>query len=263
MASEDAKPDGISVEATHKSLTVLNEIGDRDGVRFNELVDLVEMSKSTLYHHLSTLRAHDYVVKSDGVYRLGLRLFEHGCRARRDQRLFEICKPRADALAEEIDESVQLVVEERGYGVYIYRAGDREVGSRPITGTRLPIHATASGKAILSELPSDRVEALAEENDLAALTENTITGVEALQDELVEVRERGYALDDEECFPGIRCVSKPVVTAGGSVLGAVSVSGLVAQIDDHRFRNELPEHLTTTAAVAQLDDSYSSIADLE
>lgn len=263
MTDDAAEATDNRIQATSTSLELLDAVRRHDGIRFGDLVEAVDVSKSTVHHHLATLRDHGFVVEEDGVYHVGLRTLEYGGHARRRQRLYQICKGQADDLAAELDETVQLVVEERGWGVYVYQAGDEVNSSHTRTGTRTPLHATAAGKAILSALPAERVDDFVADRDLAAETENTITDVDVLKAELAEIRDQGYALDDEESFVGLRCVAKPVVTTDDEVLGAISVSGSVDQVDDTRFRVDLPEYLTNTAAVARLSASYDAVIDPE
>jgi DNA-binding IclR family transcriptional regulator len=91
-------------------------------------------------------------------------------------------------------------------------------------GGRLPLHATASGKAFLAFMPPEDVESLLE-TPLKAYTENTITSRAQLREELDLVRQRGYALDSEENEIGVQAVSAPVLDAGGEAIAVVSIPG--------------------------------------
>src|SRR2546428_1522773 len=85
----------------------------------------------------------------------------------------------------------------------------------PAVGTRTPLHATGAGKALLANLPLARRDSLLERLDLRGYTARTIVDRAVLRRTLDDVREKGYALDDEEYDEGVRCVA----VAGGTAHG--------------------------------------------
>ena len=101
-----------------------------------------------------------------------------------------------------------------------------------------PAHATALGKAILAFLADEKVQEIIRQRGLRPCTPNTITDPGVLEEELRQTRARGYALDQEEFFGGVRCVAVPVRGESGRVEGALSISGSVFQV-----RTENIEHL--------------------
>jgi len=120
-------------------------------------------------------------------------------------------------------------------------------------GDRKHLHCTGVGKAILASLPEERVETIIEERGLPAMTENTVTDREELLAELAEIRERGVAFDDEEILEGLRCVAVPVSNQEKGLLGAISVAGPTSRMKGEQFREELPELVTDTANVVQIN----------
>jgi DNA-binding IclR family transcriptional regulator len=116
---------------------------------------------------------------------------------------------------------------------------------RARTGTFYYMHATASGKAILAERSRDYVDDVIETWGLPAKTENTITSESELFAELERVRERGYAIDEEEFTDGLRSIGKVVTDPDGSVLGALSVSGPTYRITGDVLETEIPNALRT------------------
>ena len=93
-------------------------------------------------------------------------------------------------------------------------------------GRRLPAHCTAVGKALLSVLPDEELARRygGEEDPLPAMTPNSITRLVKLRDDLAQVRDRGYALDDCESNRDVRCVAAPVCEPGGTPVAALSIS---------------------------------------
>jgi DNA-binding IclR family transcriptional regulator len=92
-------------------------------------------------------------------------------------------------------------------------------------GQRNPAHCTAVGKALLAHLPQNDLDALIRSRGLKAHTRNTITSPALLKRELRAIRERGYAIDDEEIEEGLRCVGAPVRDHSGRVVASMSIAG--------------------------------------
>lgn len=219
------------------------------------------MSKSTVHAHLVTLERLGYLVNEGGEYRLGLQFLTLGGQAQqtgRYRKLYNVAKPEIDDLAATTDERAQLVVEERGSGFYLYQArGSRAVIADSCIGSVAPLHTTAAGKSILAGYSDERIETIIEERGLDEGTEDSITDAETLFQEIETVRERGIAFDRGERVPGIRCVSAPVETDDGEVLGAVSVSVPKKRARGEFFDDELPELVRNAARVIALNAVYS------
>lgn len=97
------------------------------------------------------------------------------------------------------------------------------MGSR--VGGRAPAHCTAVGKVLLANCELDEVEAFYRERGLPQYTPNTITHIEVLMDQLAIVRRTGYAFDNEEHEPDVRCVAASVRDWTGQAVGAISIAG--------------------------------------
>ena len=99
---------------------------------------------------------------------------------------------------------------------------------------------------MLADLSQEEIRKLLGRGKLKKLTPNTIADLTSLSEELKRIRERGFALDNEETFPGIRCVGAPVRDAAGKVIAAVSVTVPAQRMNDKRIR-ELWRLVTGTA----------------
>lgn len=246
------------IKATEVTVAVLDGLKELNGAGVTELADHLGMSKSRVHNYLSTLRQEEYVVKEGTTYDVGLRLVGLGTYACHRKEIYTEAKAELEQLAEETGDLVNLLVEEHGRGVYLFREqGENAVKVDSYTGHRVHLHNTALGKSILAELPDDRVEEIIDRHGLPAATEKSITDRETLFEELAEIRERGVSFDDEERLPGLRCVACAVTDNDETVRGAISVSGPSSRMRGSRFREDLPQKLTEAANVVSLNLSYS------
>jgi IclR family acetate operon transcriptional repressor len=246
------------VKSAETTFEVLDALKDLDGAGVTELAQHLDIPKSTVHNYLSTLEQEEYVVNRDGVYEVGLRFLELGAYARHREKLFGIAKPEVDRLAAETGELANILVEEHGRGSYLYRArGDKAVQVKAHVGTRVPLHTTALGKAILAHMPTERVDAIVDRHGLGGEASKSISSRAELEQELADVRDRGVAFDDEERLEGLRCVAAPVLNHDNEIIGAISVSGPTNRFRGDRFREELPQKVLEVANVIELNVTYS------
>lgn len=245
------------VGATETTFRIVEAVDELGGCGVTELAAHLEMPKSTVHNYLATLEQEGYVRREDSIYRVGIKFLDLGASARRRLPIYEVATPEVDRLAEETGELANLLVEDHGKGVYVHQArGERAVRVDSSVGARVDLHATAFGKAILAHLPDERVEGIVERHGLPRRTERTVGSREELESALEKVRERGYAIDDEERLEGLRCLAAPVC-ADGRVLGAVSLSGPGNRMRGEYFEEELPAYLLETVNVIELNVTYA------
>jgi len=243
------------VRTTEKSLQIISELNRVGEARVTTLASELEMGKSAIHNHLTTLEEHGYVIKDaeTKTYRLSLKFLDIGGQIRSEKDVYKVAEPKIHELADASGELVHLVVEEDGKGVYLCRAkGERAVDLDTYVGCRHHMHSTAFGKAILSHLPTERVDEIIDRHGLPKVTPQTITSRDELLDELERTRERGFAVDDEERLEGLRCIAAPI-RFESDVIGAISVSGPTARINDDWESNEFVTQLRRVANVIELN----------
>lgn len=246
------------VKAAETTFTVIEGLKKLDGAGVTELAAHLDIPKSTAHSYLSTLEEAEYVVKEDGVYHVGIRFLEYGAYARKRKDIYEIAKTEVDRLAEETENLGNLLIEEHGRGVYLHRAeGSREIQLSTQVGTRTPLHSTALGKSVLANLSKERVDEIIDRHGLPEITENTVTDRDRLAEKLQTIRDRGYAVDDEESVAGLRCISAPVLDNQDRVLGAISVSGPTHRFKGAYFTEQIPDKVMEAANVIELNLTHS------
>lgn len=255
---EDQGDGATTVGATETSFAIVEQLREGDGTTVTELADTLDRSKSTIHNHLRTLRQMGYVVKEGSTYHLGLEFLDLGNAARARWNLYQVAKQELDDLVSTIGEHGQVMVEERGRGIYIYQSKtEKAVETDSHIGTSVELHATAVGKAYLAHLTDDRRAAMLDRIELTERTDSTFTDRDALEEELESVREQGFAFNDEERFVGMRAVGAPVLGPDDRVLAAISVSGPSTRMAGDRYRTEIPEMVMQTARIIGIRATYS------
>ncbi len=102
---------------------------------------------------------------------------------------------------------------------------------------RLPVHSTAIGKVLISEMTDEEVLAILELRGMEKKSPKTITNQKRYLKELEKVRTYGFAVDDEENSPGVRCIASPVYDAQGKIAAALGTSDTIIRLDE----NQLPK----------------------
>ena len=250
--------DANTIGAVETSFAILESLKELNGARVTDVANHLEIPKSTAHDHLQTLYRAECVVKEGDDYRVGARFLELGGHARANMRLYRVAKEEVDKLADETGEQANLMIEEHGRGIFLHQAHGRDaVTADTYPGKRIYLQTTALGKCILAHLPDERVSSIIDRHGLPEITKNSITTPEELTDELEAVRERGYAIDDEERIEGMKCIAAPIIDRSDDVLGAVSVSGPTSRMQGQRFEEEIPSTVRRAANIIEVTVTYS------
>ena len=165
------------------------------GVSLQRLAEETGLAKSTVHRLLASLVGLGYVVQDEenGHYRLTLKMFELSSGIVDSMDIMGVAKAHLERLSQRTGEAVHLVIRDGRDIVYIYKteSGPMRMSSR--VGLRSPLYCTGVGKAILATLPGDELEDIWTHSNVQKLTDKTITDLEELRSQLVEVRANGYA----------------------------------------------------------------------
>ena len=254
------RPDSTSprtLKTVRRAFDVVQALQRLDGAGVTEVAEELDISKSSAYNYLGTLRENQYVVKEDDTYRLSYQFLHIGEYVRGQSTIYRHGREELDILAHETGRYVHLATEQHGLGVNLYKVrGEEAIGSRyQQSKLQRPdyLHFSATGKAILAHLSRERVEWILEEYGLVRKTANTITDPDELFAELERTRERGYSVNDEEEIEGIGAVGAPILDQQGDVLGSVSVSGPAHRMRQPEYRERLVESVTDTANAIEVN----------
>lgn len=242
-----------TINAVQTTCRLLDALEEKGGAGVTELSNELGIAKSAVYNHLNTLRKQNFVVKEDEEYRLSFTYISKAEHVKKELGYYDAIVKEVEKLASETEEISQYAIEQQGQLVYLYRAnGENAINLLTDVGDSEMFHCTGVGKAILANIPEEELEWIIESNGLPERTNKTITSRERLADRLEEIRERGYAIDNEEAVDGLRCVAAPIVTEDGTA-GAISISGPVRRMDDEHIETELAPKVLRAANVIELN----------
>jgi IclR family transcriptional regulator, pca regulon regulatory protein len=218
-----------------------------------DIADELGMSRSTTHRYVITLLALGYLEQgASRKYRLGLRVTDLGMSALNSTGLREHAGPYLEELRQRTSYTVSLAVLDGTEILYVdqarsFRRGHGQAGGDARTGSRLPAYATAMGKLLLANLPDDDQKELISEIKLVKHAPNTITSKKALREELDEVREANFAVDDEELAKNFYAIAAPVRNESRQVLAAVDIAVPSSLISLSELVDALGPHLVSTA----------------
>lgn len=246
-----------TLKTVERATEIIRALVELEGAGVSEVAEHLDMSVSSAHSHLATLHEVDYLVKENGQYRLSYEHLILGEYVRNSSLLFRFGRGEADELAEKTGHYVHLYTEEKGLGVNMYEARGESAGEYDYQSLKLqrrePLHITASGKAILAHLDETTVRGIIDRHGLEKYTKNTITTEAALLEELAQIRDQGYALNDEEEIIGFKAVGAPVEAGNGDVVGSISVAAPTGVFDDELLGEELPEQVVNAANMIQVN----------
>lgn len=242
--------DTVAVQAAATSLRIIEELEHRNGAGVTELADALGVSKSAVHNHLSTLCDLGYVTNTDGTYTLTYRFLQIGLGIRERNPIYHAARNEIRLLARNTKAIANLVVPEGSSAVYLHRIGERE---HPIQlGGRVPLHATAAGKAILAFRSREAVDEYVAHHGLEQVTDRTVTDPATLRSELRSIRDRNIAFDRGELDTNWQCVASPIVV-GDEPVGAVSVSGPAGQMQGKRLEEDTAGLVSSAAKSIELE----------
>ncbi len=242
-------PAGVqSLTRGFELLEVLSDAGGEAGL--SELAARSGLAPATIHRLVRTLLGLGYLRQlPNRRYTLGPGLVRLGDTAAR--LLGRWALPALTDLVDAVGESANLAVLDGDRAVYVAQApSPHSVRMFTEIGSRVPLHCTGVGKALLTLLPAAEVDALIARTGLPAVTPTTITDPAALHAVLATARERGYVRDDGEQEQGVRCIAVPVAGPHGPV--AVSVSGPQGRIDEATVERIIPLVIAAGARLTTL-----------
>ena len=246
-------PSSYNVRAVERAVQILSAFDDgRAELGVSEIAQATGLHKATAHRITMTLSNTGFLERTaDGEkFKLGLRIVGLGLGALRRLDARRAAHPFMQRLVDDLQETCTLGVFDRGQVLYVEVVHSHQsltIAAR--VGRHLPAHCTASGKVLLAFLPPNVVEPVLSA-PLEAYTEKTITSPTQLREELGVIRQRGYAIADEELEEGIWAISAPIRDIDHHVVGAMSIPLPTNRLDPERIPEITQALLEATSAVS-------------
>lgn len=216
------------IQSLSRGLTVLELLSQSEkGLGVTELSKVLDVDKSSVTRMLSTLTTHQFAMKDPNSrrYLLGPKVQELLKSSTSTLPLREQSMPIIERLCEETGENAHVAIYSQEHALVIADV-ESSAQLRVVSGEGrlIPNHCTAIGKCLIafdeSPLPKE----------LLPFTPRTITSRDQLRLHLEQIRERGYAVDDEEHEFGVRCIAAPVYDGTGRAVASMGISGPTVRV---------------------------------
>lgn len=228
----EQKNEGVKVKSLVKALQLLECFSaDQPHLGISELSSMLGYNKATVYNIASTFTATGYL-KQDPVtskYSLGLKLLQFSYLINKENDLSTTMVPYLQKIADITGETVYLGIPYEADVLYLATRTPSASIPRTILGEKAPMYCTGLGKCLLAFMPEEKRPSLPE--TFKPYTSNTITTRQQLLQELTQIKERGYSIDNMEHEFGVSCVAVPIFGNSREPIAAVSVSGPSLRFD--------------------------------
>lgn len=229
--------------AALRAIAILRLLSTSDtALTLTAISGALRIPKSSTFEILHTLVDEGMAEIADTAlktFRAGLGLLEVGLHALSQIDLPREARPLLRELNQSTGETAILAIEDKGFMVCLDRVEGHSVLRTSVKlGARVPMHCTALGKAVLAAYPDAKTLEILKTRRLKRMTSNTIGNIRDLQQELKRIRERGFAIDNQENALNVSCVGAPIYSDRGRVIAAVSVAAPTSSVDSkrlHRF----------------------------
>jgi IclR family transcriptional regulator, KDG regulon repressor len=231
------------IGSLEKGIRIIELLSHQGTLTLSEVAAKLKLDRSVCHRHLLTLRDLGWVSQQGGAgYQLTMTLFEMAMRVVNRLEIVKIVRPFLEDLSREYQETVNLGLREGNQIVFVDKILSTHLFRADLSvGTRHPLHCTALGKAVLAFRPKAEQDAICKDRKLKASSEKSIISGPALRQELAAIRDRGFAIDDEEYYLGLRAVAAPLVDHTGYALYAVSIAGPSQRLNIERLMEIGPD----------------------
>jgi len=222
------KTDQNTVQSLDRALGLLDHLANAPGLTLTDLATRAGESPATVYRALVTLQQHGMVELEDTgqLWHVGSGAFRIGSAFLRRTKVVERARQPMDQLMRDTGETANLGVESADQVLFLSQVETHQaIRAFFPPGTKSPMHVSGIGKALLAWYSPRRVQQIVAAQGLAGFTPATLTDPAALAADMARTRSRGFAVDDEERAPGMRCVAAPIFNAHGEPVAGLSVSG--------------------------------------
>ncbi|OQY38825.1 hypothetical protein B6228_04000 [Candidatus Atribacteria bacterium 4572_76] len=224
------------MKSLEKIIKILDYLSDVErGAGITELSLELNLPKSTVHRILKNLSRYSVVEKEDETsrYKIGLRLFKYSNSLLRSFDLRQMVKPILKKVCNETQETTFLTVWRNNQGLCIDSiSSSRSTNTHLFVeiGREMPFHCTASSKILLANQSIEDIKRIINKKNFLRYTPNTITDHEKLLIHLLDIKNKDYAICDEELEEGIKAIAAPIKNINGKTVASITITGLAKRI---------------------------------
>jgi IclR family pca regulon transcriptional regulator len=245
---------GTFVQSLERGLAVIRALSGPDAQTLSEVARATGLSRAAARRFLWTLETLGYVHADGGRFALTPQVLDLGYAYLSGLALPQVAEPHLQRLVERVHESSSVSVLDGGDVIYVARVPTRRIMAVAISvGTRFPAYATSMGRVLLAALPPAELEVALATMTFRALTPKTVGSAAELRGVLDSVRDRGYALVDQELEAGLRSLAVPIHDRAGTVIAAMNLSVHASRTTAADMRRDLLPPLRETSAAIERD----------
>ncbi len=226
------------IQVADKIFLVMETLAQNGPMGLLEISTQLGLNKTTTHRILSSLHYTGYVTQNteNAKYSLSLKILELGNKVLEKMDIIDITSPYLRQLTEFSGETVHLVQLDGINAIYINKMESTSNSLRLVSriGKRIPLYCSSVGKALLADMPDEKIHEIWLASDIRKLTENTITDWQNFLETIREVRKNGFAYDNEENEIGVKCVATALDSRNPDTSFAISVSGPASRITDDK-----------------------------
>ena len=210
----------------------------KQGLTLAEIIEKLDISKSSAFRIVSTLIFKNYLQKNETTKKITLsrKLLTLGISSMNEQSIVEMSIDVMRALRDELKESVMLGVILGVKGTILEQVSS----SYPVKlfveqGTQFSLHSSVGGKSILANLPKEEATTILKAMPFTKFTDNTIVSKVEFKEQLKKVKEIGYAVDNGEDIQGIHCLGAPIFNEYGYPVAALWITAPHGRLPHNEF----------------------------
>lgn len=261
MAEPSHDGAGAFVQSLDRGLAVIRAFdAEHPALTLSDVARTTGLTRAAARRFLHTLVELGYMRTDGRLFALRPKILELGYAYLSSLSLPEIALPHVEQLVERVHESSSISVLDGDEVVYVARVPTKRIMTVAISvGTRFPAHATSMGRVLLAWRCAEWLDGYLASAKLRALTPHTIADAQSLRAQLAVVRERGWALADQELEEGLRSVAAPIRDRSGEVVAAINVATNVSRTGADELVERIVPHLLDTASLIEHDLARASV----
>jgi DNA-binding IclR family transcriptional regulator len=249
------KPQVPIIQSLDRGLTILEFVAKaKQPVSLGDLAELIGIDRSSAFRLAQTLRRRGFLSCPPGRkdYVLGSSMWTLGRQYDWSNTLVKVAHPELKSLASQINETAHLAIREGKSALFIDSAhANHVIAVSGQSGELVPLYCTAHGKALLADADEAALRKQFGNGPLQKYTNTTITNLKSLAKDCAAIRMRGYATDDSEYIPGVRCIAA-AIRIGDDIVGSIGISAPASRF----AKTSYPEYAKKVCSVAGRISEY-------